>query len=676
MQEFKNSEKINSSNENIFDVSTAKKKQKFFIINKIKKLTKWSIEEDEILIKLAIKFKQKCWVKISKIFQNKSPSQCRARYRRIRPGIVKGHWRQEEDDLIISLVKKYGKNWAQISNSMHTRNGKQIRDRFLNYLDPNIKKDGFTSEEDKKIILLYKDFGPKWSFISQNLEGRTSDIIKNRFHSYLKRKIHLNEISKVRKKIKKSLKLKNRKGKIKSSKLKERRIEKGKCLEKSEDFKNNENIKMLKNSDLNNKYVENKNLLNTLNIEIKEKHNLQKNIVAENKDTNRNITLENTSNNLKCFNKQRFFINEQIEEFNKTMEIKENKPFKKNSTIYNISDPLNKNNLLNENIENPNKIVLNEINKKSKTDTLIKHKRKFPHDIFMVDNKQEEKKRSFLKFKFIEENSKRNALSEKNQYLEDLNLAKNKRKFFESYKYEDNENNEKNMKENAIKQKLNLNENLENFIFDSYKKPTSELDMANNIYDLKKLIFFENNDLDFDHNINYFEDINNHENIGRDLFDPSILSGLAQQNNSNINSCPISHFNNDIKKNSNRILTNQFANSPFYNIQETNSLNNISSNVFQDGKFNSNKSNLNIDFSQCPLYTHLKKLESTENTNNSNNYIKQYLFNLIFKKALANDEGLNNKQCENYQNLARIINYSQDDHNVDFSKMNDNIKKK
>jgi len=190
------------------------KQEKIFVISKIKKPNNWTKDEDKILINLAFLFKQKSWTKVSKEFPNKTPAQCRARFKRIRPGIIKGPWSHDEDMLIISLASKHGKNWALISKSMQTRNGKQIRDRFLNYLDPNINKSRFSKEEDKKVIKYYKEYGPKWSLISQQFAGRTGDIIKNRFHSCLKRKIHLNEVFEAKRKIKRSLclmKIKNMK---------------------------------------------------------------------------------------------------------------------------------------------------------------------------------------------------------------------------------------------------------------------------------------------------------------------------------------------------------------------------------------------------------------------------------------------------------------------------------
>lgn len=158
-----------------------------FQILKIKNKKKWTKEEDLLLIKLAEKHKEKHWKEISRNFQNKNALQCFSRYKRIRPGIVKGSWKKEEDEKILKLVQIYGKSWSKISKILVTKNGKQIRDRFINVLDPDIKKGKFTEEEDKLLIRLYLYYGPKWATISKHYNNRTADMIKNRFHSSIKK---------------------------------------------------------------------------------------------------------------------------------------------------------------------------------------------------------------------------------------------------------------------------------------------------------------------------------------------------------------------------------------------------------------------------------------------------------------------------------------------------------
>jgi hypothetical protein len=171
-------------NENKFD------SKKIFIIKKFKKFNFWSPEEDNLLLDITAKLSTKKWIQIAKKFKNKSPVQCSARYLKIKPGIKKGHWTVDEDKQIEEYVNKYGTKWSQISRMIKNRTGKQIRDRYMNYILSTINRKRFTKEEDTKLKGLYIKYGTKWTEISKQFEGRSPEMIKNRFYSFLKPKIH------------------------------------------------------------------------------------------------------------------------------------------------------------------------------------------------------------------------------------------------------------------------------------------------------------------------------------------------------------------------------------------------------------------------------------------------------------------------------------------------------
>ena len=151
-----------------------------------KPIKKWSHSEDQILLEKAKIYKEKNWTQVSAFLPGRTPIQCSARYLRIKPGIKKGQWTKEEDDLLIQYVEQYGTKWTEISKKMKNRTGKQIRDRYLNSLQPSINKSHFTEEEDKKILELYAKYGKAWSGIACELPGRTADMVKNRFYCTLK----------------------------------------------------------------------------------------------------------------------------------------------------------------------------------------------------------------------------------------------------------------------------------------------------------------------------------------------------------------------------------------------------------------------------------------------------------------------------------------------------------
>ena len=178
--------------ENQFEILQDKKEKE-------KQSTKWTKEEDEILLKKANEYHFKKWKEVASFLPGHSSIQCSARFRRIKKGIIKGNWKKEEDDKLLELYKKYGKNWSKISKEMKTRTGKQIRDRFLNSLDERVIKRKFNNDEDEEILNLYKKYGNCWSLIAKNLKGRTGDMMKNRFYSKLiKFKDSKNNIIKIK----------------------------------------------------------------------------------------------------------------------------------------------------------------------------------------------------------------------------------------------------------------------------------------------------------------------------------------------------------------------------------------------------------------------------------------------------------------------------------------------
>lgn len=95
---------------------------------------------------------------------------------------VKVKFTPEEDAHLLQLVQQFGaKDWIKISSLIGTRNPRQCRERFKNYLNPELRRDQWTREEDDLLEMKYKEYGAKWNKIAKFFVNRSDNALRNRW---------------------------------------------------------------------------------------------------------------------------------------------------------------------------------------------------------------------------------------------------------------------------------------------------------------------------------------------------------------------------------------------------------------------------------------------------------------------------------------------------------------
>lgn len=162
----------------------------------------WTKDEDIRLTEIMKKYKNpRDWEPIAKELNcGRSAKECHERWiRYLKPGVRKGQWTDHEDAIVIEAVGTSSEQpftrWSDLAQRLPGRVGKQIRDRWVNHLNPNINHLPFAREDDLLLWEGHKKLGKRWVEISNKYFNcsRSENHIKNRWYSASFKKFITNE---------------------------------------------------------------------------------------------------------------------------------------------------------------------------------------------------------------------------------------------------------------------------------------------------------------------------------------------------------------------------------------------------------------------------------------------------------------------------------------------------
>eukprot|EP00580_Thalassiosira_gravida_P013873 CAMPEP_0201682298 /NCGR_PEP_ID=MMETSP0494-20130426/51547_1 /ASSEMBLY_ACC=CAM_ASM_000839 /TAXON_ID=420259 /ORGANISM="Thalassiosira gravida, Strain GMp14c1" /LENGTH=992 /DNA_ID=CAMNT_0048166055 /DNA_START=613 /DNA_END=3591 /DNA_ORIENTATION=+ len=152
----------------------------------------WDKDDDAALMEIMRKFKNpKNWDPIAKkLGRSKTSRECQERWTRyLKPGSRKGQWTDEEDAIVVHAVQNSIEDpftrWSDLAQKLPGRVGKQVRDRWVNHLNPAINHLPFSREDDLLLWEGHRILGKRWVEISSKyFKGtRSENHIKNRWYS-------------------------------------------------------------------------------------------------------------------------------------------------------------------------------------------------------------------------------------------------------------------------------------------------------------------------------------------------------------------------------------------------------------------------------------------------------------------------------------------------------------
>ena len=157
------------------------------------KKRRWTSNEDEQLraaVTRAEASGEPNWRQVAQeaLAGGRSSEACWQRWESVlKQGLRKGPWTKDEDQVVRTVVERMGGadsvQWSEVATHVPGRQGKQVRERWQNHLDPSLTKASWSEGDDMLLYSLQAMLGNKWTEIARAFGGRSENQVKNRWNS-------------------------------------------------------------------------------------------------------------------------------------------------------------------------------------------------------------------------------------------------------------------------------------------------------------------------------------------------------------------------------------------------------------------------------------------------------------------------------------------------------------
>jgi hypothetical protein len=94
---------------------------------------------------------------------------------------MKAKFEAAEDIHLAEAVSRHGKhNWQRVAEELPGRNARPCRERWSNYVSPDLVQGAWTDNEDAKLLSKFNQVGREWQRLMPWFPDRSRNSIKNR----------------------------------------------------------------------------------------------------------------------------------------------------------------------------------------------------------------------------------------------------------------------------------------------------------------------------------------------------------------------------------------------------------------------------------------------------------------------------------------------------------------